>query len=89
MARERERMPKKKLRVISAAEAKTRGVLVSDNPDPNFVFFKGTGSLDLVCGKCGRRLGKKLEPGSLDNWQNAAIKCPGCGAVNEVGPVVN
>ena len=83
-------MPKLKLRVLSEEESSKRGVLTNPDADAGFVFFKGDGNWNLLCGQCDRKLVKHVARGGLgDRLKNAAVKCPRCGAVNDLGSAPN
>ncbi len=78
-------MAKRKLPVVKEPAAGTRGVLV---PAPGFTgpVFLGEGPLKLVCGKCGYVLVKGAN--NLPDT-NFVVKCPSCGAYNDLAKQLN
>ncbi len=42
-------------------------------------FFRGSGPIDLLCGRCRLLLGERLEPGQTENL---VLRCPRCQAHN-------
>lgn len=72
---------KKKLEVIPKPKSGTRTVL---EPKSNVVpVIKGVGNLDLLCGSCGETLVDGIDEGQI---RNIVIRCPKCGAYNEIPP---
>lgn len=92
-------MPKKRLRVITEPEPRTRIVLVLTGEG-----LRGPGSLDLVCGVCEAVLAggvpdervEKLRSAVIERYARQGgvrisgsrdplvIRCPVCGAYNEL-----
>jgi predicted nucleic acid-binding protein len=70
---------KEVLKVIPEPEPNTRAVLV---PAPRMSpVIKGTGDIDLLCGKCKETLVEGIVEGQI---QNIVICCPKCKSYNEV-----
>jgi phage FluMu protein Com len=67
------------LKVIPEPEPNTRAVLA---PAPRVSpAIKGTGNIDLLCGKCREILVEGIVEGQI---QNIVIRCPKCESYNEV-----
>jgi len=70
---------KRVLPIISRPEPGNRVVL---EPSPGVSpVIKGTGDLDLLCGKCRMRLVEGIVEGQV---QNIVIRCPNCESYNEI-----
>ena len=67
------------LKTIPEPEPNTRSVFVLHGLFPA---FRGQGNLDLVCGNCGQILVEGA--GSGLTISNIVIRCPKCGAFNEI-----
>lgn len=74
-------MPALKLNVIPKPPEGTRAVLQTDRTDKGFVYFSGSGSLDLVCGNCANVLAKGMAEGQL---RNLVLLCNQCNSYNEI-----
>ena len=73
-------MAEMKLRVIPEPAEGTRAVFVAQEGFKG-PFIMGVGALDCLCGSCGAVLLKKIEEGQI---KNLVLKCPMCGAYNEI-----
>lgn len=73
-----------RLKVISNAEAHSRGVIVSDsNLKGEFVRGIDRTQPDLECGKCGGIIAKWISLADLaTRLKSPAMNCEGCGAIN-------
>ena len=77
-------MPKRTLRVIPEPAQGSRVVLVNA---PTGIYFTGKGTLDLLCGGCGKKLAKSLPLGGAP--QNVVMQCTHCRAYNDTEPAPN
>jgi hypothetical protein len=69
------------LPVIAEPAQGTRAVLVSQSPDPDFVFFRGMGNgVQYACGSCGKIL---IQGVSLNQIVSIVLQCPACKAFND------
>jgi DNA-directed RNA polymerase subunit RPC12/RpoP len=76
----------KKLRVIPEPTS-PRAILAQSEGEtgPLITGTEATGSIDYICGTCGRLLIEGLD--RTQGVANAVILCPGCGSYNETGGV--
>ena len=74
-------MINQKLKVIPKPEERTRTVLKPKNRDSS-VTIKGSGKLNLVCGKCGAILAREIHEGQI---KNIVLFCNKCDSYNDTG----
>ena len=70
----------KTLRVIPEPKPNTRSVMIQNEGEVPFVFMKGGGSEDLICGSCDALL---CESVAWANLRGVVFKCPMCGTFND------
>jgi phage FluMu protein Com len=69
------------LRVISEPAQGTRAVLMSQNTDPDFIFFRGgANGREYACGGCRKVL---IHGVPLSQIVNVVLQCPRCKAFND------
>lgn len=81
------RMPKIKLRVLDAGEAKSWGTIEIERGSTvgdSLVMQGAEGDVDFVCGSCGTKLITNVSMMYPKRLKNAAVKCPECGNVNAI-----
>jgi predicted RNA-binding Zn-ribbon protein involved in translation (DUF1610 family) len=66
------------MQVIPEPKPGTASVLVTDRPAP-FVFIRGPGSANFLCGACQSVLVEGMERGQITE---VVFKCPKCGSFN-------
>ena len=66
------------LEVIPKPMEGTASVLITDQPAP-FVFMKGPGSANFLCGACQSILCEGMERGQI---VQIVFRCPQCGSYN-------
>lgn len=67
-----------RLKVIPKPAEGTAPVIRTDK-GKDFVFIKGAGPDNLLCGNCGKILCEKM---TLDQIRGVVFECPNCGAFN-------
>lgn len=66
------------LEVIPEPKPGTASVLITDKSGP-FVFIRGTGSSNFLCGACQSVLVERMERGQI---MEIVFKCSNCGSFN-------
>ena len=74
-----------KLRVMLSPPPPSRSVLTTDSRDPRFVYVRGGGHDDLVCGNCSHVLAAWV---MKDGFSGHVFKCPSCGSFNDTNKIV-
>lgn len=76
-------MPSRKMRVMPAIEVPPDSATVMVPAPGVHPAFKSEGDVDLLCGGCEIVLAESMRD---DQLQSMFIRCPECGAMNDVNP---
>jgi len=73
-------MAERMARVINEPAEGTRTIIAPGKPPA----FQGSGTMSILCGRCGTLLVKDIEEGEISS---IVVKCPFCSAFNDIDGV--